>query len=73
MHPAHAMTQEAEAFDERWDLDIIDFDSQEVTEIDDFLNFETEVTEPIAISSKPSVGTPTCRSRTCFGFLFRVL
>ena len=73
MNPAHAMDQEGAAFDERWDLELIEFDSQEVTEIDDLLNFDTDVTEPLVVSEKSPTGTPNHRPRTCFGFLFRIL
>ena len=73
MNPAHAMAPEEAGYDERWDLELIDFDPQEVTEIEDLLDFETEVTETVVVSAKPCVGTSDRRSRTCFGFLFRIL
>ena len=73
MNPAHAMIKEAVDGEERWELEHFDFDSQEVTEIDEHLDFEIEVTEPIAVSTKSPMGTPNPRHTTCFSFLFRVL
>ena len=71
MNQAYAMTRDEAEFDDQWDLERIDFDSQEVTEIEALLCFETEVTEPIVVSVEPPPSTPARRSRACFEFLFR--
>ena len=73
MNQAYAMTRNASEFDDQWDLERIDFDSQEVTEIEALLCFETEVTEPIVVSAEPPPNPPARRSRSCFEFLFRAL
>ena len=73
MNPAHVMAPEEAGYADRWDLELIDFDPQEVTEIEDLLDVETEVTETVVVSAKPLVGTADRRSQTGFEFLFRIL
>ena len=72
MSAVQAMANLAQFDSPAFELEPIDFESQEVTEIEDLFSFEMETTEPIPEASQQSVEAPKTRLSSAFGFLFRI-
>ena len=73
MSPILALAQSNASEAVQLDLLPCDFESQEVTEIEDFFSYEVEVTEPII---EPTVAYEEAQNRSpssTLSFLFRIL
>lgn len=73
MSSIHAFANLAHFDGPAFELESIDFESQEITEIEDLCDFEFEVTEPIPESSDEMNDAQTRSPSSYLGFLFRLV